>query len=521
MTASSPRAAAALAFALACLAAPPARASAAQVDPACLGADGAPDPGTPAGGEEGAAQAGAPAEPGLKLELDREIVRRPAALGLRPHARWQAPPAPLGGVLPALEVVGFNVLMNRVAWLSNKPVYGVSLDSWGDNLRGPWWYDEDQFRTNQFAHPYQGSVYFTSARSLGRGFWESWGYALGGSTLWELFGETEPPSVNDYITTPFGGGILGEVLFRLSNRVLDDGGASPGFWHEVAATALSPATGFNRALYGNRYRPDDLNLEPFTSEVRAALGVADQGDLKTTDRTRSVPISVTVHLVNGIPGSDFQVARPLDHFDATFGLTINRSALTSESYGIIMLRGLLVGARYGQAPSAGVWGLYANYDYVAPQIFRAGSSNLGLGTTGQVDWGALALQGHALLGVGFGSGGSSDAPVGFRDYHFGLQAVLQLESTLYLWDRARVRYTSREYFTSGRASPEPHSFEDISYGTLAVSVRLAGRHALGLEAVASRRTARYPTLPDIQSGMGSLLVYYEIHGDAGMGRGAR
>jgi Domain of unknown function (DUF3943) len=472
-----------------------------------------------------AASAGAGAEepaaappPDLRLQLDPAVLPPGAPLPV-PAPSKVMPPAPLYGLLPALEVIGFNVLMNRIAYLSNPEVYGVSLESWKDNLNGPWWYDEDQFRTNQFAHPYQGNIYFNSARSLGRGFWESWGYAIGGSFMWEFFGETEPPSVNDAITTPFGGAILGEVLHRLSNRVLDDGGPRPGFWHEVAAAVLSPANGFNRALYGNRYRPDDLNLEPFVSEVRLALGVAAAGE-EGTDRVDGiVPISIGVHLVNGVPGSEFRLRKPLDHYDATFSLTLDKQATTSESYGTILLRGLLLGGQYGQSPSSGLWGLYANYDYVAPPIFRAGSSNLGLGTTGQVDWGTVALQGHALLGVGYGSGGASTTTTGYRDYHFGMQAVIQLEATLYLQDRWRLRWSNREYFTSGRASPEPDSWEDVTYGTTSLTYRVAGGHALGLEAVAARRSAHYPDVPDFHTDYGSLMVAYEYHSDPWMGRG--
>jgi len=459
------------------------------------------------------------AEPAAATDLAPATPAATADLTLRVGEAPVMPRAPLAGWLPAIEVVGFNVAMNRIAFISNKAVYGVSLDSWGDNLRGPWWYDEDQFRTNQFAHPYQGNVYFTSARSLGQPFWTSWAYALGGSALWEWFGETEPPSVNDSITTPFAGGILGEVLFRLSNRVLDDGGERPGFWHELAATALSPANGFNRALYGNRYRPRGLNDQPFVSEFRAGVGVAEEGDVGATARTASTPLSVSIHLVNGVPGSDFAFRKPLDYYDATFALVIDRKATTSESYGEIMLRGLLLGRSYGTAPSRGVWGLYASYDYLAPPTFRAGSSNLGLGTTGQIDWGAVALQGTALIGVGFGSGGSSEVVTGFRDYHFGLQAVTQLDAKLYLWDRLRLRLVSREYFISGRASPEPDSFEDIGYGSLSFTLRVAGAHAVGVQLLGTRRTARYGASPDVASEYASASLFYELHGSPDLGRG--
>lgn len=68
----------------------------------------------------------APAPPAAASDLTLKVGEAPVM-----------PRAPLGGWLPAIEVVGFNVAMNRIAYISNKSVYGVSLDSWGDNLRGP------------------------------------------------------------------------------------------------------------------------------------------------------------------------------------------------------------------------------------------------------------------------------------------------------------------------------------------------------------------------------------------------
>jgi hypothetical protein len=49
-----------------------------------------------------------------------------------------------------------------------------------------------------------------------------------------------------------------------------------------------------------------------------------------------------------------------------------------------------------------VWGLYGNYDYIAPQTFRVSMTGLGLGTTGQA-WltDSIALQGTVLGGAGY------------------------------------------------------------------------------------------------------------------------
>jgi hypothetical protein len=116
-----------------------------------------------------------------------------------------------------------------------------------------WVIDEDPFGTNQFLHPYGGSIYYGLARSTGLSFWESFGYATAGSVLWELGGETGPPSINDQITTPIAGSFLGEPLFRMASLLLENDGGPPGFWRELGAAALSPPTGLNRLVFGNRF----------------------------------------------------------------------------------------------------------------------------------------------------------------------------------------------------------------------------------------------------------------------------
>ena len=156
-------------------------------------------------------------------------------------------------LLPAGEIIGFNFLLNRFNYhFINKPVYDTSLQTIRDNLSARWVVDTDPFAVNQFMHPYQGSVYFGLARSSGLDYWRSLGYTFGGSLLWEIAGETGPPSINDFVTTGLGGTFLGEPLFRMANLLLERGGETPGFWREAGAAAISPPLGFNRLAFGDR-----------------------------------------------------------------------------------------------------------------------------------------------------------------------------------------------------------------------------------------------------------------------------
>ncbi len=105
--------------------------------------------------------------------------------------------------------------------------------TWDHLVHGRWGIDDDNFYMNQFLHPYQGLVFHGIARSNGLNFWESSAYAVAGSFLWELAGETMPPSVNDLIASGIGGSFFGEPLFRMANLLLENSEGKPGFWREL------------------------------------------------------------------------------------------------------------------------------------------------------------------------------------------------------------------------------------------------------------------------------------------------
>ena len=123
-------------------------------------------------------------------------------------------------VIPALEIFGFDLLLNRFNRQgADGKTYAVNLSTINRNLRTSWVVDNDPFKINQLGHPYQGSMYHGFARSAGLNYWESLGYTFAGSVLWEIAGETTLPSKNDQIASGIGGSFLGEALFRMSSLV--------------------------------------------------------------------------------------------------------------------------------------------------------------------------------------------------------------------------------------------------------------------------------------------------------------
>ncbi len=163
---------------------------------------------------------------------------------------------------------------------------------WRNLNPGSWSWDQDIFRTNQFGHPYQGSLYFSAFRSNGYSFWQSAPAAMAGSYFWETFGENERPSPNDFINTTFGGIVLGEMSYRLSNKIVNN--RHRGFgrqMEEVAAFLANPMNGLNRLLdgkwgkvYGNP-RDRDSSLVSMEADIGARRFSSITGNVKTNGKT--------------------------------------------------------------------------------------------------------------------------------------------------------------------------------------------------------------------------------------------
>lgn len=153
------------------------------------------------------------------------------------------------------ESFGFNMALWSLDRFVQHGFYAyIDWNTIKANFKHGFEWDDDFLGTNMFAHPYMGSLYFNSGRSNGYNFWQSELFAIGGSAMWELFMEREYPSTNDIIATPIGGAALGEVLYRMSDMILDDratGGER--FGRELAAFLVSPMRGFTRIVTGRAW----------------------------------------------------------------------------------------------------------------------------------------------------------------------------------------------------------------------------------------------------------------------------
>ncbi len=156
----------------------------------------------------------------------------------------------------AAMITALNAFVNRWdAWVLNEEFARISFHSIGHNFEHAFVWDNDNFNTNLFAHPYHGNLYFNSARSNGLNFWQSYPCALGGSLMWEFFGEITPPAINDLIATSVGGTCIGEITFRISDLFYDDRATGfTRFLRELGGAAVSPMKGLKRLLTGEAWR---------------------------------------------------------------------------------------------------------------------------------------------------------------------------------------------------------------------------------------------------------------------------
>jgi len=411
-------------------------------------------------------------------------------------------------VIPGFEILGFDFLVNRYNnAFSGTDDYHVTAESISNNLHGPWVTDNDPFSVNQFAHPYQGSMYHGFARSAGLGYWEASAYTFLGSALWEIAGETTPPSVNDQVASGIAGSFFGEPLFRMASLVLENGEST--WWRELFAAAISPPVAFNRLAFGDRFTPVfSSHGASYYSRLQVGFSRTVQGtELAESDFKKNAAI-VDFAMQYGLPGKPgYEYTRPFDYF--TFDVT----GTTANAFDAIGTRGLLVGKSYGQGNESyrGVWGLYGSYDYVAPQTFRISTTALSLGTTAQ--WWlsqTVALQASAMGGVGYGAVGSLHATAD-NDYHYGTAPQAVLLMRMIFDDKAAIDVNARDFFVRGITRAN----DNIARADVSLTWRLYKQHAVSMKYIWTRRDTSVPVTGSTAQTVATLGLFYTYVGREG------
>lgn len=279
----------------------------------------------------------------------------------------------------ALEAFCINVGVQCFdQFVMNEDFAKISFHSIKHNLETGFVWDNDQFSTNLFAHPYHGGLYFNAARSHGMNFWQSIPYSFCGSLMWETTCEIEPPAINDLMATTFGGVCIGEVTHRISNLVYDDRQRGfKRFLREFLGAITCPIKELNRIISGDAwrvrgkyYKYHDYEKLPVNFAVSA--GYRYLADNNSLFRGEGNPY-INLNLIYGDP-FDEDTNKPYDFFttDLTFGLSSNQPLITS-----VHLLGRLWGAHVLENKDMMVqFGIFQHFNYYDSQPVKDGTNEV-------------------------------------------------------------------------------------------------------------------------------------------------
>ncbi len=293
------------------------------------------------------------------------------------EAGLRSEPSPKRPWMAAAQAFGINVFVQSFdRFVLDADFAKINARTVRHNIKNGFVWDNDQFSTNLFAHPYHGGLYFNAARSNGMNFWESVPYAFCGSLMWETVCEIEPPAINDLIATTVGGVCIGEVTHRISDLVYDDRQRGLGrFARELLGAVVCPMRALNRIITGDAWRVRTTgykyhDYERLPVNLSIGAGLRYLADDNAMFRGESNPY-VNVNLVYGDP-FDEESVKPYDYFtaDITFGLSSNQPLIS----GVHLLGRLWSAPVYTGNEMQAEFGIFQHFNYYDSQPVKDGTS---------------------------------------------------------------------------------------------------------------------------------------------------
>ncbi|MCP4292005.1 MAG: DUF3943 domain-containing protein [bacterium] len=401
-------------------------------------------------------------------------------------------------VRAAIEVAGLNILVwsyNYYLREGDGVGFRIGIQSWKENMINGFEWDDNNFATNQFGHPYQGNFYYTAARSSGFSFWESTPFVFAGSLGWEFFSETHHASINDWISTSIGGMALGEILHRLAITVRDNeahGGSRT--WRETGGFLIDPVGSLNRYLDGDLTRVHANQPDRFPNEFRTELDVGartiGEGYIGDTDSTGAY---LQFEFDYGDPFFGDMEA-PFDHFDFQLQLNFN----DSSAIGRIAANGLLGGTFLHESESAShIIAAFHHFDYLNNSKMEFGDQSFGVGFLSRFDTGhGLELRTEVHLSAIILGGTSSDySQITGRSYDYGPGASAGFSASFGAegWNFLRVSY-EQNFIHAVNGSQAGHFLSDFR---ARLNIPMTQTLGAGLEYVLQTSDRKYNLYPDV------------------------
>lgn len=283
------------------------------------------------------------------------------------------------------EVLGYNLIQSGFNRFVLDTTYSyISIDSVLDNLTSSWVWDSDTFLVNHVGHPYQGSVYYTAARSSHLNFYESAAATILGSITWEYFMENERQSINDLIVTTTGGTALGEMLFRFSDLVWH---SRDSLLNRFVSGFISPMTGINKNLFDEKTpseKPQPVHGEIITSaslmfayaESESSV-IESSSDIPGIDNF-NLSINFAIDLKYGNPFSG-NLKKPFDYFSFDLRSGFLNKGLLLEFFSEGLIKGTSLYFENARSTESLI-GLFLGLDFLyGADTINLGSNSIGLG----------------------------------------------------------------------------------------------------------------------------------------------
>lgn len=403
--------------------------------------------------------------------------------------------------IPALEITSINVLVNRFdLYVLGAEWADVNPTSWKNNFKSGFKSDGDSFNTNFFTHPYHGSLYFNSARSLGYSYWQSIPFVISGSLMWEFLGETEPPSEIDINTTTFGGIYLGEVTNRLTRALLWDDKVRPQrTLRNLGALVLNPVGQLNSWMYKDvreSFRSSTQQKFPIRAELSAGVSIPIKEIERVNANTRSI---IYFQMLYGNIFERNNGFKPFDAFilkswiDYSIRKTENRFFINITSHAPVYRH--LIKDNFAFSVSQ-------HYDFLENQVFQIGVMSITADLSFQKKYKSWGFAIRASLGIiPFGSSNSEVINYlneeieeeFYKEYVYGrgiaskIEYIIRTEKFGRLISTASHWYINTENFVQG--------VENTSVAKLRYDYPITKSAKLGLELLNYNRVAHYEEIP--------------------------
>lgn len=373
----------------------------------------------------------------------------------------------------------FPATFNR--FITVDPYSFITFKNFIDHQRiSAWDWDDNQFTTNQFDHPYHGQLYFNAFRSNGYNFYQSSIATLAGSYIWETAGETQHPSINDLVNTTFGGIILGEMTHRVSRNILSRSKNGHNIiGNEIVALLVNPVNSLNRLLDGKWGKKIDDYYAADSSHISAEFDMgfrrfdAKEGDFLQKGKN-SIYSRLRFHYSNG----QHNFKRPFDEFHVNLEVGSGDSTFINA----VNVHALLSGAQFFKSKRGEHFGtLNAHYDFYNNDAFFYGAQSLVYNWNSQFRY---KDENRLNLSVGAGAVVLAAVPDPYllygasRNYNYGSGASYRFRGELSLLNRFMVigDYNGGYFHTiSGN-----QSYYILHAASLEASLRLFKRFSLNV-----------------------------------------